>query len=400
MLACVGPRLPGTWPTPLDTTTASTMRLIDTARVRYGDAILAFEGPNEYDLSHGSAETDWVTALKAYVKMPARVLRADATYSHLPIVAPSICFGHESQVGDISQYIDFGNTHSYPGGNFPNTGLTTNITNAQKACMSKPIWATETGYHTAVNQPSGQGHPGVDEEAQARYVPRLFAEYFRMGIVKTSTYEFLDEHDNPAFDDMEQHFGIVQFDLSVKPAYVALKNLITVLRDDTARFTPSAFSYAMTGDTATVRIMPLQKHSGAVFLLVWQECKSYDLTTNQLLSPAARKITLSFPVAPQSIRLYRTNASASSYSTLPGSASLALDVPDEMLVVEVVPASTGSIIQGPNSAKSAGYAPQKAIIGIASGSLKQEACNLLGKRIVNAGANVPQCVFFLRNQSW
>ena len=240
MLACVGPRLPGTWPTPLDTTTASTKRLIDTMRVRYGDAILAIEGPNEYDLSHGTAETDWVKALSSYVQMLARVIRADATYSHLPIVAPSLCFGHESQVGDISSFIDFGNTHSYPGGNSPATGLATNIVNAQKTCMTKPIWATETGYHTAINQPAGQGHPGVSEEAQARYIPRLFAEYFRAGIYKTSTYEFLDERDNPANDDMEQHFGLVRFDCSVKPAYMALKNLIAVLRDDTAAFAPAS----------------------------------------------------------------------------------------------------------------------------------------------------------------
>jgi hypothetical protein len=392
MLACVGPRLPGTWPTPLDTTTASTKRLIDTMRVRYGDAILAIEGPNEYDLSHGTAETDWVKALSSYVQMLARVIRADAAYSHLPIVAPSLCFGHESQVGDISSFIDFGNTHSYPGGNSPATGLATNIVNAQKTCMTKPIWATETGYHTAINQPASQGHPGMSEEAQARYIPRLFAEYFRAGIYKTSTYEFLDERDNPANDDMEQHFGLVRFDCSVKPAYTALKNLIAVLRDDTAAFAPASFSYTLAGDTANVRTVPLQKQNGHVFLLVWQECTSYDLATKQLLNPSARHVTLSFAVQPQLIQLYRVSASPAPYSQQSNISALSLDVPDEILVVEYVPKATGLISSRSISSRLGLKVASKSIVGLAGPFPHGTIITMQGKRMQMTGARTAQCV--------
>jgi hypothetical protein len=58
---------------------------------------------------------------------------------------------------------------------------------------------------------------GISTSAQAKYIPRLFAEYFRNGIARTFVYEFYDEGTNPA--DQEQNFGLINNDLTPKPAY-------------------------------------------------------------------------------------------------------------------------------------------------------------------------------------
>ena len=70
--------------------------------------------------------------------------------------------------------------------------------------------ATETGYYTGSSQYS------ISELAQAKYIPRVFAEYFRHSIAKTFIYEFLDEG---ADGEMEDSFGLVRADLTQKPAY-------------------------------------------------------------------------------------------------------------------------------------------------------------------------------------
>jgi hypothetical protein len=48
------------------------------------------------------------------------------------------------------------------------------IAEAQKVSGNKPILATECGYH---NRVENQGHPGVTEVAEAKYLPRLLFVY-------------------------------------------------------------------------------------------------------------------------------------------------------------------------------------------------------------------------------
>jgi hypothetical protein len=342
-LAVIGPRLSGTWPTPLDTSARATQTLLDTLKSRYADAVVAIEGPNEYDLSHGDAETDWVAALTVYTRMLAACVRGDPAIAGLPLIAPSLCFGHESQVGDLSSYVDCGNTHSYPGGNPPATGLASNMSNARIVCGAKPIWATETGYHTALNQPTGAGHPGVSEEAQARYLPRLFAEYFRVGIAKTLTYEFLDEKPDSAGTDLERHFGIIRYDLSAKPAYTAIRNLIRILDDDTTAFAVSPLTYALSGDTAGVRHLLLQKRDGRYYILIWQETRSFDLSTKLDLSPAPRHVTLTFASVPAGLAVYHVNESSQAVARPQAALTLDLDIPDKLYIVECTPPA-GSLV--------------------------------------------------------
>ena len=101
----------------------------------------------------------------------------------------------------------------------------------QSGSQQKPLIVTETGYFTGVAPQS------IDELTHAKYVPRIFAEYFRHGISKTFVYEFVDEGTDGG---MENSFGLVRADLTPKPAYTALQSMIGLLQDSGGRSRPQS----------------------------------------------------------------------------------------------------------------------------------------------------------------
>ncbi len=112
--------------------------------------------------------------------------------------------------------------HSYAGGNQPDQDLDTKwIPNTKKVSGDRPIVATETGWHNAVND-ANASQKGVSEEVSSKYIPRLFLEYFKRGVTRTFLYELMDER---AKSDMENNFGLIRADGTPKPAFYALKNL-------------------------------------------------------------------------------------------------------------------------------------------------------------------------------
>ena len=94
-----------------------------------------------------------------------------------------------------SQYLspisfDVAAMHSYPSAREPTFNLDTNI--GQLATLrgtpAKPLMSTETGYY---NNPVQFGW--IPENLAAKYVPRLYAEYFNRGIERTYLYELANQ---------------------------------------------------------------------------------------------------------------------------------------------------------------------------------------------------------------
>ncbi len=139
----------------------------------------------------------------------------------------------------------------------------------QRGNQQKPLVVTETGYYT------GLAPYSIDELTHAKYVPRIFAEYFRHGISKTFVYEFVDEG---ADGGMENSFGLVRADLTPKPAYTALQSMIGLLQDSGGQFSPSQLTYGFNPgpDQSYTRLqyahdLLLEKSDGDFFLLFWQD---------------------------------------------------------------------------------------------------------------------------------
>ena len=309
----------------------------------YLGCIESLEGANEYDINNGGEE-DWGDTLRRHTETTYNKIKSDPALSDLPVIAPSVAYYNVEQVGDISEWLDYGNLHSYPGGNPPITGLEANIDFTRGLSGTKPYYVTETGYHTATNNDSevaaGWAQRGVSENAAAKYIPRLVVEYFRRGIVRTYLYEFIDEFPDPQRDNQEDNFGLLRNDLSEKPSYVSLKNTIALLNDSGGASGSGGLSYSLEGDLTDIHQLLLQKQDGSFYLIVWQEVQSYNYATKSDISNNFRKLTLKLENPVDKAETYLPLGGTTSINAYNNVTSIELEVPDHLMIVKLVPDDT------------------------------------------------------------
>jgi hypothetical protein len=167
----------------------------------------------------------------------------------------------------------------------------------------------------------------------ARYVPRLILEYYDAGLPRTYLYELIDQ--GTSLTDREQRFGLLRADGSEKPAYRALANLIAILKDPGAGFTPGALAYGVTGDTIGLKRMLLQKRDGRFYLALWTQASSYDVTLKADMASVARGVTLQFASPVAKVQQFWVNSGVTPTATATGVSSINLSVKDQVLLVEI-----------------------------------------------------------------
>jgi len=308
---------------------------LDTAVNRVGaSGILAFEGPNEVDNNNGSwgGIPAYGANTKAYMA---------AMYTHSKAIAPSIkvigltvtsAYG-ASFIGDISSYMDAGTIHPYPSGGVP-AGYLTSTENASSLLngANKGWWVTETGYYTAPNATQNVYQPGVSEQAQGKYISRLYLDYFNAGISHTSVYEITDEHVSTA--DAESNYGLMHNDGSPKPAYTAIKNLLGLLADPGSQYSPSSLSFSLSGTTSKIRQALFQKRDGRFYLVLWNDVSVYNTGSKSDVSNAAVPVTVTF-AGPHNVSVYQPYTQGPAMSTSTGATSMIVNVPDHPVVLEI-----------------------------------------------------------------
>jgi hypothetical protein len=285
------------------------------------------EDPNEINASR---MPDWVNRLKSMLP----VIDQAAEQLHVPVYGPSFTKANAySETGDIGSTMTFNNLHIYFGGRHPGSNgwgpKNYGSINYWKQLAEidgpgKPSVVTETGYMTEENKPYS-----VPEDLQAVYELRTLMEMYNAGIVRTYIYEFLDEVSSP-------NYGIMHADLTPKPAYTGLKNLVDLLSDKGPRFTPGSLDYTLQGAGTDVHHLLLQKRDGTFYLALWIEQPGYD----------AAKATRN-PVAPRTASLtLRSRATATNLiqidekgnlirKALPKSATVPLNLTDKITLVEI-----------------------------------------------------------------
>ena len=296
----------------------------------------AVEGLNEVDFatrSYGgftdSPSTNSFPATKAFQNDLYNAVKNDPQTSALKVLSPSV--GNTSKAQFLAgSGFDYASMHSYPNGRNPTFNLDTKISQENLiASPPKPIMATETGYY---NKPNDGGQ--VSELAAGKYVPRLFGEYFNRGIARTYSYELVDE--NPT-TDKESNFGLLRWDLTPKPAYTALKNTIDLLKEPgQTSFAAGSLNLTITAPS-TVHHTLLEKSDGTYYLLLWNDLLSWNLSTQTDIvnSDVAVQVALNstFP----EVRTYLPNVSTSPTADLFNASTLNLNVPDQMMVVALLP---------------------------------------------------------------
>jgi hypothetical protein len=278
---------------------------LDVIGGRLSGTAASVEGWNEFDLSAGG--DGWPARLGEHqrelfwkVKLhPSPEVRS------LPVIGPS--FGTNDGPDKYAAanppslpywpWADFGNVHPYAGADTPNPAhLWSELVRGTKASGSKPFFATEVGFHTAMALPPGVAFPPVSEPAQAVYVLRTFLEHFADGIQRTFLYELIDEKPDPGNSQFEQHFGLLRSDFTPKPAFVALKNLLAVLGTH-APGVLQPIRLGVTGPLGDVRQLTLQRGDGTYLVLLWRLASVWDRDRRRPLTVAPVRLTVSLPDA-------------------------------------------------------------------------------------------------------
>jgi hypothetical protein len=310
------------------------------------------EGPNEPNNSWIYKDQGWPGAFSLWQKALYHAVHTDPILAKVPVTSPTPILEGSYEIAPLTSF-DYRAIHPYAEGEMPSSAIAWGGKNMRRAFAifgqgndAKPLVATESGYHNGIATthviPGAQ--PGISERAGGRYFPRHFAEFWNAGFVRTFTYEFLDESLNP--EDPEGNFGLLRHDLSPKPAFTAVANLISLLGEshwdrsllrwvrDTAP--DRAFPLAIEGPT-NIHHALLSRADGSIDLLLWQEVASYDPRTRQDLNPSPEPVTVRL-ATPLAGTLYRPLAGIQPQQTWPARSALSVSVPDEVVILRLGPA--------------------------------------------------------------
>jgi len=295
--------------------------------------IESFEGPNELDISQ---LPDWASIDRDYQETIFRSVAAMPEAKSTAVIGPSMASASNgSSVGDISDRLNYGNLHPYPAGKIPSAVFPEQSLLAKEISNDRKIFITESGYHNALNDHSDQ--PGISESASAKYIPRLFLENFSRGISRTYLYELMDEAPDPGLTSFQMHWGLIRSDGSEKPAFTAMKNLISELNDVSEPAALQQLTYSLGTENAHLHHLLLQHSDGEFFLILWQEVPSYDLGKAKDIGVSSMPITLRLDHNAKTVSIYEPLVQAQPLRTYAHVTTVSLDVPDHPLVVRITP---------------------------------------------------------------
>jgi hypothetical protein len=264
-----------------------------------GDLSAAIEGTNEVNVYCG--EGDWVARERRYVAALYREVKRhpDPVIRSLPVIGPSFGrAGAAAELGDVSRFVDVGNTHPYTGclSPTPEHVQRYGIADYEPAGDSKPVFATEVGFHTAVNTVETDVQPPCDERSAAVYTLRTVLEHFNLGIRRTYLYEAVDLSPDPGRAKASWNFGILRNDLSPKPAYTYLANLLATTHSG-ASVDPTPLQLAVDRGPSDLRTLLLRRSDGAYVLALWRDASFWDRDARQPIGVEPEPVEVRLPTA-------------------------------------------------------------------------------------------------------
>jgi hypothetical protein len=277
-------------------------------------------------------------ATKAYQADLYKAVKAQSITNHVLVLSPAMAHVERQKYLDGVPF-DIGSMHTYPFGGEPKVALGEKI-EQMKAMKTpngqhRPIWITETGYYNRT--PNGKQ---ISELGAAKYLPRLLALAFKAGIERTYIYELVDQGNDP--NNRELNFGLLRYDLSEKPAYVAIKNLTMLLKEPPSakrKFVVGSldFEIATTDASAQLEHLLLQKADGRFYLLVWNDLPSWNNATQKDLAVAPVPAIIKFAKPFTNAKTYRIGSTPMKTESRKPGDTINLPVLDEIFVVEITP---------------------------------------------------------------
>jgi hypothetical protein len=353
-LAASGVHLTGVVPYSVD----SIPSLIECIRAQ-ADVLVAVEGPNETDEFdqfeyNGQGFPDGAIA---FMRDFYPAMKADAQLGEMPVYQTTLAFPQNEpdgaagqtragQLGDLSEFADFGNSHNYfSGGDPPGAVIPTDhLPFVEMITPGKPYVSTEGGYSMG----DGDGYKGgwgdgqsapFDEDVQARYVTRYVLEMLRNGYSRSFLYELID------IDDPQ--WGLFRADGSPKPAADALGAMLSLLSEgrwdeasgnwQTPDFTPRPLDYQLSEVPDSVHSLLAQKSNGTHYVILWNEVKNWDTATGQPVDVDPVAATLTLNGGPRSMQTFVPTDSGAQATSQSTGRSIDLQVLDRPVIVELTP---------------------------------------------------------------
>ncbi len=310
------------------------------------NSIDSYEAPNEFDLNQ-PAGYGWASALQSFQSLLYTAVKTNPVGSYLPVLGPVVTSQNAyTAVGDLSSHLDKGNLHIYYGGRNPGTpgwgdvglyggaygsmaydlGLAHHISGP-----SKQIIVTETGYTTYLGCAGG-----VTPEIQAKLTTRTLMEFWNVGFPKTYLYEFADSGYTC------EQYGLVDGTGNPKPAYGAVKGLLSVLTDQGATNTLTPLTYGIdAGSVTTIHSSLFEKQNGFYILAIWNEVPSWNVQTQTPITVAPVPVTITFQNAPHGIGVQTVLSSGNltTYGVLSngGQYSISGGITDDVSLLVIAP---------------------------------------------------------------
>jgi len=269
-------------------------------RNRLRAAVISVGAPNEPNLS---GDPQWVAKARAYQQELYVRVKSDPALAALPVLGPAVGWpASPGDLGNLSQVLDRGNFHPYPGGNPPYHNLGPERFRAAAVSGTKPVVATELGYHSDLATTSG--HLPASERAIAFYMPRAALEGYIGGVERTYIYQLADPWPDAArpagLELMENRFGLLRSNLTPKPSFLALRNLLGAVNGDSPPVAaPGGLRFALEGAGPDVRQLLLHSANGSYSLVLWRTAAVWDPAVRRDLNPAADplEVVLGQPVS-------------------------------------------------------------------------------------------------------
>ena len=268
---------------------------------------------------------DWTVAM-------SEAYRSDPATAGIPLLGPSMADTNNAEshaaMGDLSPFVDFGNTHDYPGDQYQMTDSIVDAaqTNMARMTPGRPVIATEVGFS---NGTVNQLHPSQPEEQVGVVLPRVFLEHFRRGLPRTFTYELIDQRPTQEF---EAGFGLLRNDGSKKPAFEAIAALTTLLADPGPAFEPGSLEFSLAGADDRTRTLLLQKRDGEFWLALWQQNAVYR--DGQVLDPPDVPVTMTLNAPAERVRVHGL-ANAAPVATISNASTVDLQSSEAVTLVQI-----------------------------------------------------------------
>ena len=272
-------------------------------------------------------------------------LHSAAAALHVPLMGPSYVNPLSYfTTGNVASLINLNSMHIYFGGRNPGSAGWGAPDDRGNAFGSLAFWLdqsaidapgitpaiTETGY---ISFPSTSIPFTLPESVEASYIPRTLLLGFKNGFQETFFYQLLDDPSSPP------GYGLLRSDMSQKPAFTALSNLLRLLSDPGGAFTPGSLPYSIAGADSNLDHLLLEKSDGSYWLVLWLEEPSWDPVNVApiAVSPENISINLGSSFAATTDNQFDSNGNVSSFKQSMNGSSTSLTVTDQVSVVQIVP---------------------------------------------------------------